>query len=275
MTLENCVALVTGASRGIGRAIALALAQEGASVGVNYRVDQHGADEVVAAIAAKGGKAVAIQGDVSDMAQAIQVVSSTIVELGDLHILVNNAGILRDRLIYDLEPRDWLDVMSVNFGGALNTTQAAMDQFMGAGDGVILNISSVAADRASVGTSIYGASKAALNAFTRSAALELARFGVRVNSIAPGLIDTQLVVVLDEGRATPMRQQIPLGAYGDPEDVANLVVFLAGPRARYITGAVLTTDGGLSTTLDTRAPWRPGSGDRTLRPDDADAPPSP
>ena len=208
------------------------------------------------------------------MAQAFQVVSSTIVELGDLHILVNNAGILRDRLIYDLEPRDWLDVMSVNFGGALNTTQAAMDQFMGAGDGVILNISSVAADRASVGTSIYGASKAALNAFTRSAALELARFGVRVNSIAPGLIDTQLVVVLDEGRATPMRQQIPLGAYGDPEDVANSWSS-CGPAARYITGAVLTTDGGLSTTLDTRAPWRPGSGDRTLRPDDADAPPSP
>jgi len=262
MKLPDRVAVVTGASRGIGRAIALAISEDGAAVAVNYRFDQDGANEVVAAIEAAGRRAIAIQGDVSDPAQAAQVISRAIDELGGLHILVNNAGIADDRLIYDLEPGGWLEVMSVNFGGVVNATQAAMDHFMSAREGIVVNISSVAADRASVGTAIYGASKAAVNAFTRSAALELARFGVRVNSIAPGLIDTKLVAAVDDLRSTPMREQIPLGAYGDPEDIANAAVFLCSRAARYITGAVLTMDGGLTMTVDTRAPWRPGSGDR-------------
>ena len=262
LRLEGRVALVTGGSSGIGRSIAIALAREGASVAINYRSDRDGAADVVAAIEATGRRALAIQGDVSDVTQSAAVVDGTIKGLGDLHILVNNAGIAEDRLIYDLEPGDWLRVMSVNFGGVVNSTQAAMEHFMATRDGVIVNISSVAAERASVGTAIYGASKAAINAFTRSAALELARFGVRVNAIAPGLIDTGFAATIDDLRASPMREQVPLGFYGDAGDVANAVIFLAGPDARYITGSILTMDGGLTMTVDTRAPWRPGSGDR-------------
>lgn len=262
MRLEGRVALVTGGSRGIGRSIAFALAREGASVAVNYRSDREGAEEVVATIEASGRPALAIQGDVSDVAQSAVIVDRTIKGLGDLHILVNNAGVAEDRLIYDLEPGDWLRVMSVNFGGVVNSTRAVMEHFMSSRDGVIVNISSVAADRASVGTAIYGASKAAINAFTRSAALELARFGVRVNGIAPGLIDTGFAATIDDLRASPMREQVPLGWYGTAEDVAHAVIFLAGPEARYVTGAILTIDGGLTMTVDTRAPWRPGSGDR-------------
>lgn len=253
---------MTGGSRGIGRAIAIALAGEGADVAVNYVVDRDSADAVVARIESEGRRAVAIQGDVADPEQAAQVVARAIDGLGDLHILVNNAGISDDRLIYHLEPGSWLETMRVNFGGVVNTTQAAMDHFMAARDGVVVNISSVAADRASVGTSMYGASKAAINAFTRSAALELARFGVRVNAVAPGLIDTKLAAAIDDLRATPMREQVPLGVYGEPDDVAKVVVFLAGPQASYMTGAILIMDGGLTMTVDTRAPWRPGSGDR-------------
>ena len=167
MTLSGRVALVTGGSRGIGRGISTALAAEGAAVAVNYRASKSSADEVVEAITAAGGKAVAVGGDVADWEQAQAVVAETVDQLGGLHILVNNAGISKDALIYNMDPQDWLDVMRVNFGGVFNCTKAAMGEFMGQREGSIINISSVMGQRGWMGESNYSASKGAVNAFTR------------------------------------------------------------------------------------------------------------
>src|SRR6185312_2027725 len=164
MQLDGRVALVTGASRGIGRAIAEALAAEGAAVAVNYRSSRGGADEAVEAITSAGGKAVAVAGDVASFDGAKAMVEETIAELGDLHILVNNAGISKDALIFNMEPDDWLEVMRVNFGGVFNCTKASLSHFMQTRDGVIVNVSSVMGERGWIGESNYAASKGAINA---------------------------------------------------------------------------------------------------------------
>src|SRR5947199_3719581 len=165
MKLEGRIALVTGGSRGIGRSIAEALAREGADVAVNYRSGKEQADEVVQAIEGMGRKAVAIQGDVAEFDDATRMVEETVNGLGGLHVLVNNAGIARDTLIFNMDPGDWLDVMRVNFGGTFNCTKAAAAQMMKERDGVIVNISSVMGEKAWVGASNYAASKAAVNSF--------------------------------------------------------------------------------------------------------------
>lgn len=255
MKLEGRVALVTGGSRGIGRGIAQALAGEGASVGVNYRSGKEQAEEVVAEIQQAGGKAAAIPGDVSDYEQAQQMVEQTISELGALHVLVNNAGISKDALIFHMEPDDWLNVMRVNFGGVFNCTKAVMPHFMGQRDGVILNISSVMGERGWLGESNYSASKGAVNAFTRCCAMELARFGVRVNAVLPGFVPTELVeglVSKDGGKG--ILKQLPVRSFGDVADVANLVVFLASDDAKYMTGSLVIVDGGAAAMLGTGAP---------------------
>jgi 3-oxoacyl-[acyl-carrier protein] reductase len=255
MRLEGRVALVTGASRGIGRAIAETLAAEGAAVAVNYRTGEAQARELVAAIEASGGRALALQGDVAEFAEAEAGVQRTIDELGGLHILVNNAGISRDALIYNMEPGDWLDVMKVNFGGVFNCTKAAMGHFMGQRDGVIVNISSVMGLRGWMGESNYSASKGAVNAFTRCCAMELARFGVRVNAVLPGFVPTELVeglVTKDGGKG--ILKQIPMRSFGDVADVARLVAFLASSESPYVTGSLFTVDGGASAVLGTGAP---------------------
>jgi 3-oxoacyl-[acyl-carrier protein] reductase len=255
MTLDGRIALVTGASRGIGRGIAEALAAEGAAVAVNYRSGEAQAREVVDAIESAGGRAVAIQGDVSDWGQAQAVVAATIEGLGGLHVLVNNAGISKDALIYNMDPGDWLDVMRVNFGGVFNCTKAAMPHFMGERDGNIINISSVMGQRGWMGESNYSASKGAVNAFTRCCAMELARFGVRVNAVLPGFVPTELVeglVAKDGGKG--ILKQLPMRSFGDVGDVANLVTFLAGAESKYMTGSFFTVDGGASAMLGTGAP---------------------
>jgi 3-oxoacyl-[acyl-carrier protein] reductase len=255
MSLEGRVALVTGGSRGIGRAVSEALAAEGAAVAVNYRATKSGADEVVKAITDAGGKAVAVPGDVAEYADAEAMIKQTVDELGGLHILVNNAGISRDALIFNMEPNDWLDVMRVNFGGVFNCTKAALSHFMGERDGVIINVSSVMGERGWIGESNYAASKGAINSFTRCSAVELARFGVRVNAVLPGFAPTELVAGLvgkDGGKG--IIRQIPMKCFAQVEEVANTVVFLAGPGATYMTGALLTVDGGASTVLGVGAP---------------------
>jgi 3-oxoacyl-[acyl-carrier protein] reductase len=255
MKLEERAVLVTGGSRGIGRAIAQALAREGAAVGVNYRSGKELAEEVVHEIEQSGGKAAAIPGDVSDFDQAQQLVEQAISELGGLHVLVNNAGISKDALIFNMEPGDWLDVMRVNFGGVFNCTKAVMPHFMGQREGVILNISSVMGERGWLGESNYAASKGAVNAFTRCCAMELARFGVRVNAVLPGFVPTELVeglVAKDGGKG--ILKQLPLKSFGEVEDVANLVVFLASDDAKYMTGSLVTVDGGAAAMLGTGAP---------------------
>lgn len=250
MKLEGRAALVTGGSRGIGRAIATALAAEGAAVAVNYRSAAGEAEEVVAEITGSGGKAVAVAGDVADPEQAQQVVDQAIAGLGDLHVLVNNAGIARDVLIYNMEPADWLDVMRVNFGGVFNCTKAAMNHFMPQRDGVIVNISSVMGERGWIGQSNYSASKGAVNAFTRCAAVELARFGVRVNAVLPGFAPTDLVAgLVEKDGGKGIKKQLPLRALGKVEEVARVVTFLAGPDSSYMTGALVPVDGGASAQL--------------------------
>jgi 3-oxoacyl-[acyl-carrier protein] reductase len=253
--LEGKVALVTGAGRGIGRAIAAALAAEGAAVAVNYRSSRAGAEEAVAEIVAGGGRAIALEADVSDPAQAAGLVRETIAALGGLHILVNNAGITKDALIANMAPGDWLEVMRVNFGSVFNCTQAAIEHFMGEREGAIVNISSVMGERGWIGESNYSASKAAINAFTRCSGVELARFGIRVNAVLPGFVPTEMVKGLlrkDGGRG--VLQQIPMRSFAAPEDVAGAVVFLAGPDSRYMTGSLLTVDGGSGSILGVGKP---------------------
>jgi 3-oxoacyl-[acyl-carrier protein] reductase len=250
MKLKGRMALVTGASRGIGRAIAEVLAAEGAAVAVNYRSGKEKAEEVVKGIAAAGGRAVALPGDVADFAQAKTLVEQTVKELGGLHILVNNAGIAKDGLIFNLEPEDWLSVMRVNFGGVFNCTKAAMGHFMAQRDGVIVNVSSVMGERGWIGESNYAASKGAVNAFTRCCAMELARFGVRINAVLPGFSPTELVAGLtqkDGGKG--IKKQIPMRDFGTVEEIARVAVFLAGPDSAYMTGSLVPVDGGASTAL--------------------------
>jgi 3-oxoacyl-[acyl-carrier protein] reductase len=250
MKLDGRIALVTGASRGIGRAVAEGLAAEGAAVVVNYRSGKEQADEVVKGIEDAGGRAAAIQGDVSDYEQAESIVKQTVEELGGLHVLINNAGIARDALIYNMEPNDWLDVMKVNFGGVFNCTKACLPHFMSQRDGVIVNMSSVMGEVGWTGESNYSASKGAVNAFTRCSAVELARFGIRVNAVLPGFAPTDMVAGLTEkDGGKGIKKQLPMKAFAEVEDVAQVTVFLAGPDASYMTGSLLTVDGGARAQL--------------------------
>lgn len=256
MRLEGKRALVTGASRGIGRAIALALAAEGAGVAVNYRSREAEANQVVASIEALGGQALAVQGDVADFAQAESVVAASIAGLGGLEILVNNAGITKDGLIFNLAPDDWLEVMRVNFGGVFHCTKAVLAHFMSQRDGAIVNVSSVMGERGWIGDSSYAASKAAVNAFTRSSAMELVRFGIRVNAVLAGFVPTDLVSRVVGDGAEGIKRQIPMRSFASPEDVARTVVFLCSAEAGYTTGALIPVDGGSSAMLGVGGPLK-------------------
>ncbi len=177
------------------------------------------------------------------------MVEQTVAELGGLHILVNNAGIVKDTLIFNMEPDDWQSVMNVNFGGVFNGTKAALSHFMAQREGTIINISSVMGERGWIGQANYSASKGAINAFTRSAAVELARFGIRVNAILPGFAPTDMVAELVDKGGRGIKKQIPLRDFARVEDVAALAVFLAGPDSTYMTGTCLPVDGGASAQL--------------------------
>jgi 3-oxoacyl-[acyl-carrier protein] reductase len=255
MRLKDKVALVTGGSRGIGRAVCLRLAREGAAVAVNYRTREAEAEAVVDEVRRDGGTAHAIGGDVSRYDQAAAMVERVCAELGGLDVLVNNAGIARDGLVFNLEPEDWLEVMRVNFGGVFNCTKAVLPRFMSRRAGVIVNVSSVMGERGWIGESNYAASKGAVNAFTRCCAVEVARFGVRVNGVLPGFVPTELVaglVAKDGGRG--IKRQIPVRDFARPEDVAHVVAFLASAESAYLTGTFITVDGGAMATLGLGAP---------------------
>jgi 3-oxoacyl-[acyl-carrier protein] reductase len=255
MKLDGRVALVTGGSRGIGRAICERLAAEGAAVAVNYRSGREEADAVVAAIEQAGGRALAIAGDVSEFEQAERLVAQTVEGLGGLHIVINNAGISKDALIYNMDATAWLDVMRVNFGGVFNCTKASLSQFMLQRDGVIVNISSVMGEVGWIGESNYSASKGAVNAFTRCCAVEFARFGIRVNAVLPGFSPTELVAgLLDKDGGKGIKKQLPMKRFGDVSQIASVAVFLAGPDSNYMTGALVPVDGGALAQLGVGKP---------------------
>lgn len=238
-------ALVTGASRGIGRAVALRLASDGASVALNYNSGREEAEAVAAEIDAAGGSAVTLQGNVADAAQAEALVDAAAEALGGLDILVNNAGITRDNLLMRLSEDDWDAVIDTNLKGAFLCTKAAIRPMLRQRSGRIVNMSSVVAITGNPGQANYTAAKAGLIGFTRTVAREVASRGITVNAVAPGFIATQMVDSIPEELQAQIRERIPLGAFGRPEDVAGCVAFLVSADAAYITGQVLSIDGGL------------------------------
>lgn len=235
-SLEGKTALVTGASRGIGRAIAIELARAGASVVVGYN---SGAEEAEAVAAETGGRAV--QADVSDPAQAKRLVE----EAGELDVLVNNAGLTRDGLIARMSDEDWRVVLDTNLGGVFHTCRAAARGMMKRRAGAIVNVSSIVGVHGNPGQTNYSASKAGIIGFTKALARELGNRGVRANVVAPGYVRTRLTEVLDEELTGQMLASTPLGRLGEPEDIASAVRFLCSDEASYITGEVLLVDGGL------------------------------
>jgi 3-oxoacyl-[acyl-carrier protein] reductase len=244
--LSGRVALVTGASRGIGAAIATMLAARGASVAVNYAGSEQAAADVVATIAAVGGTARAVRADVSDATESAGLVDQTIADLGGLDIIVNNAGITRDGLIVRMSDEDWDDVIRINLTGVFNVTRAATRHLMKQRRGSIVNVTSVVGLVGNAGQANYVAAKAGVIGLTKSIARELAPRGVRANAVAPGFIETDMTAELSESIREHARKGIALGAFGSPEDVASAVAFLASDEARYITGQVLAVDGGMT-----------------------------
>lgn len=238
--------MVTGASRGIGRAIALELAKEGANVVVNYSGSKEKAEEVVEEILKMGKKAIAVQANVADNDSVQNLMKTTLDEFGSIDILVNNAGITRDNLLMRMKEDEWDDVIQTNLKGVFLCTKAVTRQMMKQRSGRIINIASVVGVTGNAGQANYTAAKAGVIGFTKTTARELASRNILVNAVAPGFITTEMTDALPEEVKNTMLSQIPLSKFGKPEHVAKAVVFLASDDAEYITGQVLHVDGGIA-----------------------------
>lgn len=245
MLLDGKIALVTGGSRGIGRAVAIELAKEGATVAINYAGNKAAAEEVQSIITEMGGKAMIIQADVSDEKSATQMVEEVIAQLGGIDILVNNAGITRDGLFIRMKEEDWNAVINTNLTGIFNCTKVAAKYMMKKRSGRIINMSSVSGIMGNAGQTNYAAAKAGVIGFTKSLAREMASRGITVNAVAPGFIATDMTAAMPEKAQEHVLTSIPLGKMGNPEDIANAVLFLASDKASYITGQVIHVDGGM------------------------------
>lgn len=243
--LAGKIAVVTGASRGIGRAIVIRLAGEGATVVINYNGSKEKAEEVKQEIEGAGGKAAVCQCNVADFDQCQAFIQKVIDEFGRIDILVNNAGITRDGLLMKMSEEDFDQVIETNLKGAFHTIRFASRQMLRQKSGRIINLSSVVGVTGNAGQANYAASKAGVIGLTKSAARELASRGITVNAIAPGFIETDMTSVLSEKVKEGAAAGIPLGAFGKPEDVAAAAAFLASDEAGYITGQVLHVDGGM------------------------------
>ncbi|WP_293985896.1 3-oxoacyl-[acyl-carrier-protein] reductase [uncultured Megasphaera sp.] len=245
MQLTGKTAVVTGGSRGIGRAVAVTLAEAGADVAIIYAGNTAAAEETTKMIEEKGVKALAIQCDVSDEKAVAAMMKTVKKELGRVDILVNNAGITRDGLLMIMKEEDWQAVLDTNLNGAFHCTKAAARLMMKQRCGSIINITSVVGETGNAGQANYAAAKAGLIGFTKSVAKELASRNVRCNAIAPGCIATDMTAVLGDEAVANMVKNIPLGRVAQPEEVAKAVLFLASDDASYITGQVLNVDGGM------------------------------
>ena len=245
MLLENKVAFVTGASRGIGKAIALEMAKSGADVAVCYSSSSDAAEDVCRQIRQLGRKAVPYRCDVSSMEQCSETVKAAVEEFGQLDILGNNAGITRDNLMLMMKEDDFDSVISTNLKGSFNMMKQAGSHFLKRKQGTIINISSVSGMMGNAGQVNYAAAKAGVIGMTKSAAKELAGRGITCNAIAPGFIATDMTDKLSDKQKEAVTDAIPLKRMGQPEDIAHLAVFLASPLANYITGEVIKVDGGI------------------------------
>jgi 3-oxoacyl-[acyl-carrier protein] reductase len=246
LSLNGRVALITGGSRGIGRAVALELAQRGAAVVVNYNKSPEAADEVVNQVRAAGGKAAAFQADVAIVEQAAALVKFAVDTFGDLHILVNNAGITRDGLIMMMSEADWDAVIDTNLKSTFNCSKAAVKHMLRKRYGRIINISSVSGQMGNGGQTNYSASKAGQIGFTKALAREVAARNITVNAIAPGFVDTEILSAMTPEILEAALKMVPLGRKAKPEEIGYAVAFLASDQAAFITGQVLAVDGGMA-----------------------------
>ena len=245
MRLKDKVALVTGGSRGIGKTISRALAHEGAVTIINYREGDEAAQHVLREIMENSGEALGMKGDVGDSKQMNRIIDDILERFGRIDVLVNNAGVTKDSLLFEMEDNDWRLVIDTNLGGVYNCTKAVIRPMMLQNSGRIINISSIIAEKPGRGQSNYAASKGAINSFTKAMAVELASKGITVNAISPGFILTDMSRHIHERHEAALRKLIPIRRCGKPDEVAPLVIFLASDDADYITGEIIGIDGGL------------------------------
>lgn len=252
-SLQGQVAIVTGGSRGIGAAISERLAQEGCKLVINYSSNVKAAQKMVEKIKRQKGESIAYRCDVSHFSQVEEMMKETVRNFGKINILVNNAGIFRQDFVEDVTPQKWREALEVNLLGTFNCSKIAIKYLKREGKGRIINCSTISADLPDIGLSAYAASKAAINNFTKVLAAELAPYNITVNAYAPGIFETEMTKEMIKDRGDKQLRQIPLGRFGETEEIANLVAFLASSQADYITGAIIPVTGGM---LIVQNPWR-------------------
>ena len=243
--LSGKVAVITGASRGIGRSIAVNLARCGASVAINYIENEKEAYKTLDMVRNEGSNGIVIQGDVSLYDSSKKIIENTLNRMGKIDILINNAGISKVGLFIDMKENDWDKIIDINFKGVLNCTHCVLEHMISRKSGSIVNISSMWGKVGASCESIYSASKGAVNLFTKSMAKEMGPSNIRINAVAPGVIDTEMNSWLQEEERKSLIDEIPIGRFGKSDDIGKIVCFLAGDSSQYITGQIITVDGGM------------------------------